>query len=281
MQQSVPKVIDDGLYTPSIGIWAKRKYELLSYYSSLFATSMLKKWDCRIYIDLFSGPGRGKVKRSNEIILTSPLLAIEIRDKFDKYIYCDIDQKCMSALRTRIVRDYSKINVEYILGDTNDNVTDVLKVIPAPSKRYKVLSFCFVDPFNMRNIHFETIKSLSKIFVDFLILIPAYMDAHRNIDRYLNPKSDVVENFVGNPDWRDRWSLEKPGTKFGSFVADEFGHQMSSLGYSYSGLNDTVLVREPSRNIPLYRLAFFSRNQLGVKFWKQARQYTQKQLSLF
>jgi len=122
---------------------------------------------------------------------------------------------------------------------------------------------------------------LSKIFVDFLILIPAYMDAHRNIDRYLNPKSDVVENFVGNPDWRDRWSLEKPGTKFGSFVADEFGHQMSSLGYSYSGLNDTVLVREPSRNIPLYRLAFFSRNQLGVKFWKQARQYTQKQLSLF
>ena len=181
MQQSAQKVIDDGLYTPSIGIWATRKYELLSYYSSLFATSMLKKWDCRIYIDLFSGPGRGKVKRSNEIILTSPLLAIEIQDKFDKYIYCNIDQKCMSALRKRIAGDYSKINVEYILGDTNENVTDVLKAIPTLSRSYKVLSFCFVDPFNMNSsylflitVSLSHLKREEKIASTLTILISIY-----------------------------------------------------------------------------------------------------------
>jgi len=31
----------------------------------------------------------------------------------------------------------------------------------------------------------------------------------------------------------------------------------------------------------LYRLAFFSRSSLGVKFWKQAMKYTDKQLPLF
>lgn len=66
---------------------------------------------------------------------------------------------------------------------------------------------------------------------------------------------------------------------FGSFVVDQFGLQMNRLGYKYGGLPNTVLVRSRSKNLPLYRLAFFSRHPRGVQFWGEARKRTSPQLS--
>jgi len=272
---------DDGLLTAPIGVWSKEKYNLVSYYASLFATSMMGKWDCRVYIDLFSGSGRGRIKHTSEIVLTSPLRAIEIPDQFDKYLFCDKDSECIKILKNRIDRDFPNVNAYYICGDSNNRVTEIFNLIPKPSHSFTVLTFCFVDPFALSNLKFKTIKALSRLYIDFLILIPSYMDAHRNLSRYLNPSSTNVENFIGLPGWRTLWHSVRPGTKFGGFIADQFGNQMKSLGYTYSGLQDTVLVRDPRKNIPLYRLAFFCRNPLGVKFWNQSRKNTQAQISMF
>lgn len=272
---------NDGLFMPSVGRWAARKYELLHYYCHLFSTSMLDKWDSRVYIDLFAGPGRAKVKGTNQIILTSPLLAIDIDQPFDKYIYCDVDKRCIGALRSRVSVDYPNANVKYIQGDSNVNASQILSAIPRPSKSHTVLSFCFVDPFSLNNLRFDTIRVLSRMYMDFLVLIPAYMDAHRNLDRYVRPDSQTVARFLGDPHWRSKWTKQGAGMRFGSFIAKEFGNQMSSLDFSFSGLQETVLVSEPTRNLPLYRLSFFSRNPLGQKFWREARKHTSAQLRLF
>ena len=45
---------DDKLLMPEVRIWAKNKYEKIGYYADLFASSMKRKWDCRVYLDLFS-----------------------------------------------------------------------------------------------------------------------------------------------------------------------------------------------------------------------------------
>jgi len=47
------QLTDDGLYTPVIGSWGIQKYKLVHGYSRLFASAMKRKWDCRVYIDLF------------------------------------------------------------------------------------------------------------------------------------------------------------------------------------------------------------------------------------
>jgi three-Cys-motif partner protein len=275
------RLSNDGLLLPSVGKWAARKYELLSYYCDLFATSMLNKWDSRVYIDLFAGSGKAKVKGTNEIILTSPLLAIDIDHPFDKYIYCDDDKNCVSALKSRVIRDYPNVNVEYIQGDSNANASQIIAAIPRPRRSHTVLSFCFVDPFSLNNLRFDTIRTLSRMYMDFLVLIPAYMDAQRNVSRYIRHDSQTVELFLGASDWRPKWNQQGTSTKFGSFISEEFGNQMSNLGYSFSGLQDTVLVREPTRNLSLYRLSFFSRSPLGQKFWREARKHTRAQLRLF
>lgn len=273
---------DDGLFTPVIGDWAERKYALVKYYCSLFATAMLGKWDRRVYIDLFAGPGRGRIGRTNRIVAASPLLAIDIPHRFDRYVFCELDRKGMETLITRVSRDFSGVDARYIEGDSNAEVSAIIQAIPEPSRTSTVLSFCFVDPFRLQNLRFDTIEALSRLYIDFLILIPAYMDAHRNLARYLEPGSTRVERFLGMPDWRKVWAGVQPSRpKFGSFVVNQFGMQMKRLGYSYEGLHDTELVRGTSRNLALYRLAFFSRHQVGVTFWEQAREHTRKQLRLF
>lgn len=276
-----PTLRDDGLFNITVGKWAEKKYKLLRYYAELFSSSMQAKWDARVYIDLFAGSGRGRMKRTQKIVPTSALLAIDIPARFDKYIFCELRNERIDALEERVKRDFPQAIAEFIAGDTNLNVGSIVAAIPSPSKQFTVLSFCFVDPYRLEDIQFTTIEGISKMLVDFLVLIPAYMDAHRNLPRYLDPSSRKVQRFTGNPKWRQSWDkVRTSGIGFGSFVADEFGNQMSKLGYSYGGLDETVLIRNPERNQPLYRLAFFSRHGLATDFWNQAKKYTQQQLRL-
>jgi three-Cys-motif partner protein len=83
------KIIDDGLIAWEIGTWGKKKHGLISYYDQLFANSMKNKWDCRVYLDLFSNAGKSYIKGTNEIVKGSALLALETKPKFDKYIFCE------------------------------------------------------------------------------------------------------------------------------------------------------------------------------------------------
>src|SRR5207253_4930431 len=98
----LPEIEDDGLFTPEIGAWGEEKYRLVSIYDKLFATSMKGKWDCRVYLDLFAGAGCARIKK--RIIPASPLLALDISDKFDKYIFCEIDPRKIQALEQRVLK---------------------------------------------------------------------------------------------------------------------------------------------------------------------------------
>jgi three-Cys-motif partner protein len=277
----LPRLTDDGLISPEIGAWGEDKYRLVQNYAKMFATSMKGKWDCRVYIDLFSGAGRSKIRDTNKIISASPLLALDIPNKFDRYIFCEQDEKKVIALQERVKREFSEVDTRFIKGDVNQLADKILSEIPQHGQRFKVLSFCFVDPYKIGNIRFQTIKKLSDRFIDFLILIPTGMDAQRNVSSYVNPTNTTVDNFLGNADWRKDWpTAEKNGEGFGYFIAKYFAKEIAALGYKYGGIDETVLVRSTEKNLPLYHLAFFSRNKLGGKFWTEARKYSNDQLKL-
>ena len=89
MGQDLPTLADDGLVTEEIGDWGQEKYRLLHLYSQLFSASMKNKWDCRVYIDLFAGSGRSKIKGTDRIVAGSPLVALKVDPAFDTYIFCE------------------------------------------------------------------------------------------------------------------------------------------------------------------------------------------------
>ena len=98
---------------------------------------------------------------------------------------------------------------------------------------------------------------------------------------YLNPANLKVEEFLGVPDWRLRWgAAEREGVDFGQFLALQYAEQMKLLAYKDTPLSLMKLVRSDDKNLPLYRLALFSRHDLAYKFWDEVLRYSTDQKTL-
>ncbi len=273
------EAFDDRLFIPEVGAWAENKYEILRYYNHMFATGMKNRFQNRVYIDLFSSGGIAKIRDSNRFVLTSSLIALNLPDPYDQYIYCDIDEKCISALSRRVEKYFPGTKANYIKGNCNEKVNEILSLLPKPSNLNTVLTFCVVDPYNL-GINFETMKTLSSYRMDFLVLL-SWMDASRNEFRYIDYDNKRVDNFLGDNKWRIKWgALKKRKYDFCKFLAEEFVQRMMNLGYPDTALKTLFPVRSTDKKLFLYHLAFFSKSKKGYDFWNKARLGGPKQTSL-
>ncbi len=272
---ALPSLGDDGLPTPIVGDWGEEKYQIVGCYAQVFARSIKNKWEQRIYIDLFSGAGRAHLKDSHRIVPASPLLALGISHPFDRYIFCDLDQSNLDTLKSRVEREHPTRDVRYVLGDSNSNVRQILELIPPHSKESRVLTFCFIDPFNIKNLKFQTIKQLAagNRSIDLLVLIPSGMDAQRN----RRHENTLYAEFLDNPSWRDEWKNEDQRQRgFGNFFVDQFGAAMVRMGFRWDGVPSTRIIKN-EKNSPIYHLAFFSRAPIAGRFWDDCNRYTRPQ----
>lgn len=274
---------DDDERTPDVGSWAEQKYALLENYCEMFATAMKDKWDSRVCVDLFAGPGRARIRGTSKILPGSPTIALGVRNPFDRYVFVDADQRNVSALEQRVQRDHATRDVVYLCGDANEVGPEVVRAMTRGLDRNRMLAFCLLDPFAIENLKFSTVERLAQVKVDFLVLIPSEMDANRNQARLLKADYPLLDRFLGRQDWRDEWlrvsSDSNPGS-FGAFVVDQFGRSMESIGYIYERGRAAVPIKRDDGRI-LYYLALYSRHPLGAKFWRQAVAYQGPQIPLF
>lgn len=274
-------VANDGLIIPDVGAWAEKKYKLVGGYCDIFTAGMRKKWDTLVYIDLFAGAGFAKIKGSNKILKSSALIALSIPTPFDKYIFCEADEEKLEALKKRVEREYPNADVEYILGDSNENINHIISFIP--KGRYgieNVLRFCFVDPFSL-NLKFETIRQLSKVGkIDFLILLALHMDANRNFVYYINENSNKIDDFIGDNNWRTDFQTGQIRSQdFILFLSERYDANMQALKYVEPVTKHQVKIED--KNIPLYYLAFYSQHPRGNDFFKKVEKYQTSQQTLF
>lgn len=273
-------VSDDGLFAPEVGSWSIEKHDVVSLYAKLFSTGMKNKWHERVYVELYSGAGYAKIRESSRWIAGSPIRALLLPDPFDKYIFCDADGKNLEALRIRVERTAPSANVSFIEGDCNEKVEEILAKIPAHSRDHRVLSLCFVDPFDI-GIKFSTLDRLSAKFVDFLVLLALYMDAARNQDNYVREEASKINEFLGRDNWRENWRQQQiTGVQFPQFLAEEFSRSMEGLQYRNQPFYKMKKIMFQDKNYPLYRLALFSRDSVAYSFWDEVLKYSTDQLFL-
>lgn len=278
MALSVIQISDDGLTCPEVGAWAEEKYRIVSLYQQLFATGMKDKWDKRVYLDLYSGAGHNRIRGTNRILQGAALTALCARNPFDKYIFYEADPERLAALRTRAEKIAPGFDIEFVPGDCDSNVNRICASIPPYSSRQKVLSLCFLDPFDF-GINFETVKRLSEYFMDFLVLLAVGMDANRNYDHYVDGESKKIDVALGNSEWRDRWQSYVHRSDFRTFLASEFSRSMEALGYQPQPTYQMRLVRSGEKNLPLYYIALFSRSKVAYTFWEEVLKYSTDQQS--
>jgi three-Cys-motif partner protein len=272
---------EDGLVCPEVGRWAETKYRLVSLYDELFSTGMKNKWGKRIYIDLYAGAGYSRIQETSTVLKGSPILALTVQNPFDKYIFCEENPELMAALQARVKRNAPNADVDYVAGNCNAEIERVCALIPTPSPGNSVLSLCFVDPFNF-GIKFASLRKLSSFYIDFLVLLAIGMDANRNYDLYVDGNSTKIDEALGNTGWRERWKeMGSRRKEFRPFLASEFAKSMESLGYLPQQLYQMKEVRSDDKNLPLYHLALFSRNETAYRFWKDVLKYGTDQQDLF
>ena len=273
---------DDGLYfEDGVGPWVEDKHRLVSLYETLFSTGMKRKWETRVYIDLYSGPGMVRVRGTGKFLWGSPLLALQVKNPFDKYIFCESNELALDALKSRVGNLFPQANVCYVSGDCNAMTEEICRFIPVPSRGCKVLSFCFVDPYDL-SVKFSTVGTIANKFVDFLTLLALGMDANRNAQHYLDTANQKIDDFLGLPDWRQRWAEQSLNGRvsFPRFLAETYAKQMETLNYLPVAFHQMKQIRSDVNNLPLYHLALFSRHNLAYKYWDDVLRYSTSQLSL-
>jgi three-Cys-motif partner protein len=267
--------------TYDVGPWAEEKYRRMGMYAEMFSTGMKNAWDALVYLDLFAGPGHSVIRGTQRTVLGSPLISLELPDRFHRYVFADGNSKALHALRRRVKKLAPDVDVRYSDGDANDKIEEIIEHLSANHLGPRTLTFCFLDPYGL-NIHFETVRRLSANRpVDFLILLALFIDANRNVERYANEESEVIDRFLGDGNWRPRWvEAQSLGRPFVAFLAEEYSGRMASLGYIPMTLDQMVKIRSYDKRLPLYYLAFFSRDKQGIKFWEQVLKYADDQLRL-
>jgi len=274
------RVEEDGLACPEVGAWSEDKYRLISLYDELFTSGMKNKWDKRVYIDLYAGAGYSRVQGTPKVLKGSPILALTVQYPFDKYVFCEEDPALLAALKARTERIAPQAEVAYVLGNCDARIENICRSIPQYSAGSRVLSLCFVDPFDF-GIKFETLRRLSSYYIDFLVLLAIGMDANRNYEHYVDGESTKIDEALGGTEWRERWKRSgTPRREFRSFLAREFALSMESLGYLPQELHRMKQVRSDVKNLPLYHLALFSRHELAYKYWDSVLKYGTDQPSL-
>ena len=238
---------------------------------------MKDKWDQRIYVELYAGAGYARIRGTSKRILGSPIRALLVKDPFDKYVFCEEIPEKLDALKTRTQRHSPDAQVAYIPGNCSLKIGEILE----GSKENTVLTLCFADPFDV-SLRFQTIRELAQArYVDFLITLALGMDANRNYDHYIREDASKIDEFLGSNSWRERWATAQwDAVRFTRFLAEEFSRSMKSLEYIPPPFYTMKEVRSYDKNLSLYRLALFSRNERAYKFWDEVARYStdQKQL---
>ena len=277
--EPIIEVENDGLETPEIGCWGKEKYKLVGHYCNIFTSGMKSKWSNLVYIDLFTGAGIAKVKDEEMHLKTSSLIAASIPNKFTKYIVSDENEENIIALKARVQKynkyEFSKFH--FINADCNKCIDDILRCIP---KAKSLLNFCFVDPFKF-NVEFNTIRRIANIGrVDFLILLPLQMAGNRNYHNYIDENNKTIDKYIENDKWREPFlNGTIPKQQFVYFLAEQYDANMQSIGYKVKDLKK-ILIKN-TKQVPIYYLAFYSKHDLGNKFFDEIQKTLTPQLNLF
>ena len=267
---------DDGLYTPAIKPHSLEKLNRHNYYAAMFTTFAEKSWPQRAYVGLCCGAGRARVDGTGEIVESAAMTALRLH--FTHYVFVDKSKRCIDALKKRVAAAGTNASVTFIQDDVNTCIETVKAALP-PAGRGKpgLLSLCFVDPYNAK-LKFQSIRDLSRFWMDFLILLALGHDVTRNLDRYRAPESTLIADLIDCPTWREEFKAYDPtGRDINTFILAKYDEAMKRLKYQPA---EPHPVKVTGMGVLLYYLVLYSKHPLAKKFWKATLAGTSPQMRL-
>ncbi len=272
---------NDGFAIREIEKWNVEKYRLIGKYIETFTQSMRERSEDMIYVDLTAGSGINKIKETDDLILGSPLIALSNPIAFSKYIFCERETELVQALKIRINKQFRRKNVVIFGRDVNLMTDKFSFYIPKNNGKYKVSGICLIDAFSM-NIHFEAIKALAELGMNFLLVFSMPFNEYQNHDYYKTEGKDTLEKFMGKP-VGELEGLQDATTNelYFRYLVKNYKTSIESLGYKATGSFQPISSTE--MDLPFYYLGYFAQNHSAEKMWKEVQKSTasRAQFNLF
>lgn len=257
---------DDGLVAEDVGIWAKEKHELLCRYVDItrrVRTKFLGTGKAgATYIDLFSGTGKARLRRTGEYIDGSCVAAWKMSVKggapFSKVFIADTDADRLLAARTRLERLGAPVTA--IKGQAHHTIKSIVSHLNPHA-----LHFAFIDPFNLGAFDFSIMQRLAPMKrIDILVHI-SKMDLQRNLGFNLTAQQNAFDIFA--PGWKANVNLNQSHKGIRKEVFDYWRAEVSKLEIAPSA---EMRLITGSRNQHLYWLLLAAKHDLAHDFWKAA-----------
>jgi len=257
---------DDGLIAEEVGIWAVEKHNYLKRYLNISSAARKKFLGVgkagATFIDLFCATGRARIRETGEWIDGSALAAWKIAQQggapFSDIFIADIDDERRSACADRLRQ--AGAPVKELTGSAVQAASKLLPLL----NRYS-LHFAFLDPYNLADLDFSIIRSLSQLKrIDMLIHVSA-MDLQRNLGRNLARTATPFDVFA--PGWRDAVNVNASQSEVRRLIFEYWRDQVSRLG---TGTANDVKLITGEKNQRLYWLLLAAKHNLARKFWTVA-----------
>ena len=263
----------------TIGYWSEVKLEIIKKYAVAYSTILSAQPNLHhVYVDAFAGAGIHLSKLTNEFIAGSPLNALAVNPRFEKYYLIDLDAARVAGLRKMIG---SRNDVELFTGDCNKVLLN--KVFPEIRYEQYRRGLCILDPYGL-HLDWEVIRTAGNARTIDLFLNFPVADMNRNV-LWRNPEavsaSDInrMNRFWGDESWRaDAYSTT--GNFFGfpekesmEDIVEAFRKRLISVG-GFKWVPKPLPMRN-TRGAVVYYLFFASQvdtaekivSEIFAKYW--------------
>ncbi len=207
----------------------RKKLETVEKYLGAFTTA-LKKQDFELfYVDACAGSGSSisksasrsstesqtgllpaeQVADTDQIIVGSAIRALGVHPPFDRYLFNDVKQTNVQALRDEVTRRFGHLEDRVTI--TQFDANEMLSGISERTNWKATRAVVFLDPFGLQ-IRFETLQKLARTkAVDLWYLVPVFAMYRqvRGDGGVLEDGGRSVDEALGTTDWRHVVAVEE------------------------------------------------------------------------
>ena len=258
---------EDGYLREKVGPWVQDKHVRLARYVGI-SRSVRAKFIGRgkagaTFIDLYSGPGRVRVRDEVQAIDGSPLVAwheaVDGGAPFTQIHVADADPQLSAAVEARLRKVGASAFAE--TGPAAETVNRVISKLDPYA-----LHFAFLDPYNLGDLPFDIIRKLAGLKRMDILIHVSIQDLQRNLRRYIESENSPLDSFA--PGWREHVDVSRaPKLVRAKYLEYWRGLLMAET----MATTETAELIVGTKKQRLYLLAFAARHELGLDFWDKVR----------
>jgi len=258
---------EDGYLREKVGPWVRDKHTRLARYvgiSRSARTKFIGKGKAgATFIDLYSGPGRVRVRKEEQAIDGGPLVAwreaVDGSAAFTQLHIADDNPELSKAVEARLSRAGAPVFVQ--TGPAIETVDRVVSKLDP-----NALHFAFLDPYNLGDLPFDIIRKLAGLKRMDILIHVSNQDLQRNLQRYIESENSPLDSFA--PGWREHVDVSRSP----KLIRAKFLEYWRGLLIAEDmATTETAELVVGSRNQRLYLLAFAARHPLALNFWDKVR----------